>query len=112
MAGAAPAPTLTWSVFMAQGVAGATRLFKKHWVLSATVATFPKGEGYPPPPPLCLGTALRKNHPLVPRHFPCATFFSHRTGFSWLRWMQGSYSGTQDNISCVLHGNTCIWNAS
>ena len=28
------------------------------------------------PPPPCLGTALRKHHPLVLRHFFCATFFS------------------------------------
>ena len=84
-----------------------------HFLLS--VASL-RGE-LPMPPrctfsPMCLGTTLRTNHPLVSRHFSCGTIFSTELGFSWLRWMQGSYSGMQDNILCVLHGNTCIWNAN
>ena len=33
------------------------------------------------PPPLCLGTALRKNRPLVPRSNSRTTFFCHGIGF-------------------------------
>ena len=33
------------------------------------------------PPPPCLGTALRKNRPLVPRSNSRTTFFHHRIGF-------------------------------
>ena len=32
-------------------------------------------------PPLCLGTMLRQNHPLVPQHFSRTTFFPYRIGF-------------------------------
>ena len=52
-----------------------------------------------PPPPLCPGTALRTNRPMVSNS--CTTFFYHRIGFFVVL---GSYSGVQDNISCVLHG--------
>ena len=31
-------------------------------------------------------------------------FFPTELGFLWFWWMQDSYSGVQDNISCVLHG--------
>ena len=34
-----------------------------------------------PPPPPCLGTALRKNRPLVPRSNSCTTLFYHGIGF-------------------------------
>ena len=34
----------------------------------------------PPPPPPCPGTALRKNHPLVPRSNSRTTFFYHGIG--------------------------------
>ena len=62
-------------------------------------------EGVPPPPPPCLGTALRKNRPLVPRSNSRTTFFfTTESGFSWFWWMQDSYPGVQDNISCVLYG--------
>ena len=39
---------------------------------------------------------------------PGLLFSPTELDFSWLWWMQGSYSGLQDHISCVLHGNTCI----
>ena len=42
------------------------------------------------PPP---GSAVELLH-----HF----FFTTVLGFSWFLWMQDSYSGVQDNISCVL----------
>ena len=37
--------------------------------------------GFAPPPPPCLGTALRKNRPLVPRSNSRTTFFYHGIGF-------------------------------
>ena len=42
------------------------------------------------PPP---GSAVEFSH-----HF----FFTTVLGFSWFWWMQDSYAGVQDNISCVL----------
>ena len=54
------------------------------------------------PPPPCLGTALRKNRPLVPQSNSRTTFFTTVLGFSGFWWMQDSYSGVQDNISRVL----------
>ena len=39
------------------------------------------GQVLSPPPPPCLGTAVRRNHPLVPWHFPPAAFYAHRIGF-------------------------------
>ena len=68
------------------------------------------------PPPPCLGIALRKNDPWFRGTFPALLFSPTELGspvvVPWLCWMQGSYSGMQDHISCVSHGNTCIWNAN
>ena len=69
----------------------------------------------PPPSPWCLGTALHKNHPLVTQHFSRAPFFPTKLGFSWLRWMQGSYSGsvcrTTFHMCCMaihVHLSVCF----
>ena len=42
----------------------------------------PHGTTHVVTPPPCPGTALRRNHPLVPWHFSCASFFPHRIGCS------------------------------
>ena len=46
--------------------------------------------GHMPPPPLCLGTALCKNRPLVPRSNSRTIFFTTELGFSWFWWMNDS----------------------
>ena len=54
------------------------------------------------PPPLCLGTTLRKNRPLVPRLNSRTTFFYHGIGFFMVLVDAGQHPCVQDNISCVL----------
>ena len=56
---------------------------------------------YPPPrvqEPPCARTAP----PGSAVEFSTSPFFARVMGFSWFWWMWDSYSGVQDNISCVL----------
>ena len=62
---------------------------------------------YPPPPaqePPCARTA-----PWFRGQILAPLFFTTVLGFSWFWWMQDSYSGVQDNISCVLLGVPPSW---
>ena len=61
---------------------------RHHCKCSLTSSKFHERSLTHPPPPPCLGTALRKNRPLVPRHFCSATFFPTELRCSWQRWMR------------------------
>ena len=64
----------------------------------------------PTPPPLCLGTALCKNRPLLPRPNSRTTFFTTELGFLWFWWTKDSYSRVQDNRTIICICTVCgIW---
>ena len=57
---------------------------------------------YVPPPPVSKNHLAQEPPPGSAVEFSTSPFFARVMGFSWFWWMWDSYSGVQDNISCVL----------
>ena len=55
-----------------------------------------------PPPPVSKNRLTQEPPPGSAVEFSTSPFFARVMGFSWFWWMWDSYSGVQDNISCVL----------
>ena len=56
----------------------------------------------PPPPPRAQEPPCARTAPWFHGRILAPHFFTTVLGFSWFWWMHDSYSGVQDNISCVL----------
>ena len=58
----------------------------------------------PPSPPVSRNCPAQEPPPGSAVEFSHYFCFTTELGFSCFWWMQDSYSGVQDNLSCVLHG--------